>query len=178
MDGNLNLYLMLALRLIHIGAGVAWVGGAVTQTLFIEPSVRATAPESRKFMQYFAGRGRYSAYMALASALTVLAGGLLYWRSSGGFQRGWITSGPGVMFTLGSIIGIGVYLWGMLMIGPRVARLSALDQAIGAAGGPPSPAQAAELGKLDREMTLVGRVDFALLIGALFAMSTARYWWL
>jgi uncharacterized membrane protein len=49
----MNIYILLLLRLIHIVAGVGWVGGAVINSLFVEPSARATAPASGKFMQYF-----------------------------------------------------------------------------------------------------------------------------
>jgi uncharacterized membrane protein len=173
----MNLYLIILLRIIHIIAGVCWVGGAVVHTFFIEPSVKATAPESRKFMQYLMSRQQYGAFMGITSLLTVLAGGLLYWRSSGGFAWAWITSGPGIMFSIGAVIGIAVYLWGTLLIAPRAARLGALGAQIGAAGGPPTPEQAAELHKLDRQMSFIGRVDFVLLAIALFTMATARYWY-
>jgi hypothetical protein len=162
---------------VHVAAGVGWVGGAAINSLFVEPSARATAPESASFMQYFMGRRRFSTFMAVSSGLTVLAGGLLFWHSSGGLQWAWMRSGPGLMFSLGSVAGIIVYFWGLFMIAPRAGRLSALGQAVAAAGGPPSPAQLAELHKLDREMSIAGRVDFVLLLAALFAMATARYWW-
>jgi hypothetical protein len=80
------------------------------------------------------------------------------------------------VFTVGSVVGIAVYFLGLFMIKPRVDRLEALGQAIAAAGGPPSPAQAAELQKIDGEMSLIGRVDFVMLIIALLTMATARYW--
>jgi uncharacterized membrane protein len=174
----MNLYLILLLRIIHIVAGVCWVGGAVVHTLFIEPSAKATAPDSRKFIQYLMGRRKYGAFMGITSLLTVLAGGLLYWRSSAGFQWAWIQSGPGLMFTVGAVIGLAVYLWGTLLIAPRAARLGALGAQLEAAGGPPTPDQAAELRRLDKEMSFIGRVDFVLLAIALFAMATARYWYI
>lgn len=173
----MNIYLILLLRIVHIVAGVCWVGGAIVHTIFVEPSAKATAPESRKFMQYLMTRRQYGAFMGISSLLTVLAGGLLYWRSSGGFQWQWIQSGPGLMFTVGAMVGVAVYLLGTLLIAPRANRLGALGQQIGAAGGPPTPAQLAELHKLDRQMSLIGRVDFVLLAIAMFTMSTARYWY-
>jgi uncharacterized membrane protein len=173
----MDIYLILFLRTVHVVAAVCWVGGAIIHTVFIQPSVKATAPESSKFMQYFMGRQRFSLFMNVSSGLTILAGILLYWRASGGLQWPWIQSGPGLMFTIGSIVGIAVYFLGLLMIKPRVERLQALGQAIGAAGGPPSPAQVAELHKIDKEMSLIGRVDFVLLLFALLTMATARYWY-
>lgn len=172
----MNIYLLLLLRIVHILAGVGWVGGAVIHTVFLEPSAKATSPDSRRFMQYLMGRGRYSVFMTVTSGLTVLAGGLLFWNSSGGFQWTWIRSGPGAMLTIGSIVGIAVLFLGLLMIKPRAERLGALGQAIGAKGEPPAPEQLAEMRRLDRELSRIGRVDFALLIVALFTMATARYW--
>ena len=173
----MDIYLILFLRIVHIVAGVCWVGGAIIHTVFIQPSVKATAPESGRFMQYFMGQRRFSLFMNVSSGLTVLAGALLFWRASGGFQWPWIASGPGLVFTVGSVVGVAVYFLGLFMIKPRVDRLGALGQAIGAAGGPPSPAQAAELHKIDKEMSLIGRVDFAMLAIALLTMATARYWY-
>ena len=101
----------------------------------------------------------------------------MFWHMSGGFQWPWIQSGPGLMFTAGAAVGVFVYLWAMFLIAPRAARLGALGQQIGAAGGQPTVAQTAELHKLDKELSFIGRVDFVLLAFALFAMATARYWY-
>ncbi len=167
---------LIVLRIIHIGAGVCWVGGAIIYTLFLEPAAKATAPGSGPFMQYLISHRRYPVFMGVCSLLTVLAGGLLYWHSSGGLSLAWIISGPGLGYTSGAVVAIVVYFIGLLMLKPRAERLGALGQEIGAAGGAPTPAQATELQQLGREMTLIGRVDFGLLAVALLTMSTARYW--
>jgi uncharacterized membrane protein len=169
------IYLIL-LRIIHIVAGVCWVGGAIMYTLFLEPAAKATAPGSGQFVQHLISRRHLPVYMSICSLLTVVAGGLLYWHSSGGFNLNWITSGPGSVYTIGSAVAIVVFFVGLFMIKPRAERLSGLGHEIGAAGGVPTPAQTAELQKLGREMTLIGRVDVALLAVALLSMATARYW--
>jgi hypothetical protein len=122
------------------------------------------------------GKGRFSIFMTISSALTVLSGALLFWYASGGLKPGWITSGPGLVYTVGSVVGIVVYIFGMTLVKPRADQLGVLGREIGAAGGPPTPAQMAQLQKLDHELTLVGRVDFALLAISTLAMATARYW--
>jgi hypothetical protein len=142
---------------------------------FIEPTVKATAA-SQKFMQHFMGRQRYALFMNITSGLTVLAGALLYWRDTGGQILAWIQTGPGLGFTLGSLVAIAVYLIGFFMIRPRAERLMALSKQIGMAGGPPTPEQAAELGTLDKEMGKIGRWDAVLLTISLVLMGTARYW--
>jgi hypothetical protein len=69
-----------------------------------------------------------------------------------------------------------VFLIGFFMIRPRAERLGKLGKEIGMAGGPPSPEQAAELQKLDREMRSIERIDVILLTISLLTMATARYW--
>jgi uncharacterized membrane protein len=172
MDG-----LLIALRLIHISAGVFWVGAAALYLGFIEPTAKATAPESGKFMQYFMVQRRYSMAMSVATTLTVVSGAWLYWRTSGGFQWAWLSSGPGLGFGLGAIAALISYVVGAAVIGPTGNRISALGQAMHAAGGPPSAEQLAEMGAAQRKMSTVLRYDFVLLTVALFAMATARYWW-
>jgi hypothetical protein len=145
-------------------------------TLFLEPAAKATAPGSGQFMQHLISRRHLPVYMSISSLLTVVAGGLLYWHSSGRFNLNWITSGPGSVYTIGSVVAIVVFFVGLFMIKPRAERLGGLGHEIGAAGGVPTSAQAAELQKLGREMALIGRVDAALLLVALLSMATARYW--
>lgn len=88
----------------------------------------------------------------------------------------WITSGPGLGFTIGSLAALAAYGVGFFGIRPRVERMNALGQAIAAAGGPPTPEQAAELGRLEKEMHTVERWDVILLTLSLATMVTARYW--
>jgi hypothetical protein len=54
--------------------------------------------------------------------------------------------------------------------------LGIISQEIQLAGGPPTPAQGAELQKLDKEMLTLGYVDFVLVALSLALMATARYW--
>jgi uncharacterized membrane protein len=173
---SIYLIYLLILRIVHIFGGIFWVGGSIMHVAFIEPSAKATAPEGHKFMQYLVGKGRFSIFMTISSALTVLSGAFLFWYASGGLKPGWITSGPGLVYTVGSVVGIVVYIFGMTLVKPRADQLGVLGHEIEAAGGPPTPAQMAQLQKLDQELSTVGRVDFVLLAIATLAMATARYW--
>jgi hypothetical protein len=44
------------------------------------------------------------------------------------------------------------------------------------AGGPPTPAQGAELHRLDKEMSTLNLVDFSMVALSLALMATARFW--
>jgi hypothetical protein len=111
-----------------------------------------------------------------ASLLTILSGVWLYYVDSGGLQLRWVATGPGLGFTIGSVVGITFFFLGFLMIKPRGERMAELGKEIGMSGGPPSPAQVAELHKLDRELTIIGQADFVMLTIALLTMITARFW--
>ena len=174
----MNIYLILFLRIVHILAASLWVGGAVAYFGFVGPSVKGSGPAGGQFMQQFIERRKYPIYMTIASALTVLAGVPLYLFASGGLQLSWITSGPGIVFSIGSVAAIVVFFLGILMIKPRAERMAALGQQIAKAGGPPSPAQVAELQQLDHEMARIELADFVLLMIATLTMATARYWFI
>lgn len=172
----MNIYLILFLRIVHIVAGVLWVGAAVAYFAFVGPTVKAIGPAGGQFMQHLMERRKYPIFMTIVSALTVLSGVPLYVFASGGLQLSWITSGPGVVFTIGAVVAIVVFFLGILMLKPRAERMGALGKEIGMAGGTPSPAQAAELQRLDRELAQIELADFILLIIATLTMATARYW--
>lgn len=170
-----SLYLIV-LRTVHIVAGALWVGAAVFHFFFVTPTVQALGPVGPKFTQELMGKRRFPMFMNMASALTILAGGLLYWATSGGFSGAWLRSGPGIGFTLGSLVALVVYGIGFFLIRPRAARMGVLGQEIALAGGPPTPGQGAELHRLDQEMVRIEKIDVVLLLAALILMATARYW--
>lgn len=172
----MNIYLLILFRTIHIFAGVLWVGTAVFFLFFIEPTIKSFGPSGQQFMQHLVSRQRYPQYMGIVSVLTVLSGAGLFWSSSGGLQLSWITSGPGIGFTIGSVVGIGVLLMGIFMMSPIGNRMGELGHEIGIAGGSPNPAQAAELQALDERLGTLERVDFVLLTISLLTMATARFW--
>ncbi len=171
----MNLY-MLVLRLTHILSAVVWVGGVFTMAAFVEPAIRATAPAGQQVMQHMVTKGRFSRIMAIASGLVVLAGALMYWQDSGGLQLLWITTPPGVAFTLGAIFGILSAVVGV-GLGRRTSdRLMGLAGRVQAAGKPPTPEQGAELAALSKRLTSLIRWTAVLMVGAVFFMATARYW--
>jgi uncharacterized membrane protein len=156
---DMDFYVIL-LCVVHIFAGVFWVGGLVLFFAFLEPTAKATAPSSQKLMQYLMTRQRFSSYTALISLLTVLAGALLYWRDSGGLQPAWIGTRTGIGFTLGAVFGISAFLVGFFGVRPATNRLAALGTQIEAAGVSPSTAQEAELTRINK---VVSRLHVGLL---------------
>jgi len=167
---------LLVLRLIHIIASVCWAGGGFIFFLFVEPTAKALAPTGMQFVQYMVTKRRFSIFMVISSTLTVLTGALLIWQLASGGLLSYMKTGPGLGFSLGSVVGVVVYFIGMFGVNPRAIRLSKIGQEIQAAGGPPTPEQGAELHKLDREMSALGLADFILVAISLVLMASARYW--
>ncbi len=167
--------ILIALRLIHILAGIFWAGAAVLAAAFLTPAVRALGPNGGKVMQQLIGKQKLSMYISLAAYLSTLAGIVLYWRTSLGFQIAWILAPSGLMFTIGALAGIITIVMGQLVNAPTAARMSALAKEMQAAGGPPKPEQIAEMQKLQTRLGQAGVIAAILLIIASSAMAIARY---
>ena len=162
------------LRLIHIVAGVFWVGGSVIMIGFVEPTVAAIGPDGAKFMQRFAGPSRFPLFMNLAAPLTTLAGLVLYWMDSG-FRIEWIVTRSGLGFTAGGVAGVAALILGAVVMGPTSAQMAALGQEMQVAGGPPTPVQVSRMRMLQDKLHQGGLWGAILLVVAVAAMSVARY---
>ena len=167
--------LLVLFRIVHVVAGTLWAGTAIFYFFLVEPAAKTLGPTAPKFMQALIQKRRYPLYMNVSSALTIIAGALLYWYTSGGLQPAWVQSGPGLGFTIGSVAAIGAYLVGFFMLRPRGERLGKLGQQIAMSGSTPDPAQVAELQKLDQKIRSVERFDVILLTVSLLMMAIARY---
>lgn len=172
----MNIYLLNTLRLTHVVAGILWAGAAISYLFFFKPSVKSIGPAGPQFMQHLMGRRKYPTFMMVTSLLTILAGIGLYWYTSGGLSMAWITSGPGIGFTIGSVAALIAFFLGSFGIGPTAGKLGALGQQIAAAGKPPSAEQVNQMHSLEARMNLLERVEFVLFVIALVTMATARYW--
>jgi len=167
---------LIILRLVHVIASVCWAGGGFIFFLFIEPTAKALAPSGMQFVEYMVTKRRFSVFMVITSTLTLLSGALLLWQYASGRWLGYMSTGPGLGFTIGSVVGMIVYFIGMLGVNPRAVKLAKIGQEIQAAGGPPTPEQGAEMHKLDRQLSTLSLVDFVLVALSLVLMGTARYW--
>ncbi len=172
----MNIYLLIFLRIVHIFAGALWVGAAISYLFFLKPSVKAIGPVGPQFMQNLTQRRKYPVFMISTSLLTVLAGGILYWFSSSGFEEAWITSGPGIGFTIGSLAALVAFLVGSFVIGPTSAQMGALGQQISASGEKPTPEQISTLQALEKKLSRAELIDFLMLVISMLTMATARYW--
>ena len=125
-------------------------------------------------MQHLMTGTRFRTAMGAAAGLTILSGLLMYAGVSGGFQLAWIASGTGLALTVGALAAI-LAAAGGGRGGGAGRRLEGLMLEVTAAGGRPTPAQAAELAALQRRGQSTMRAAALLGLVAVAAMAVARY---
>lgn len=166
---------MVVLRVVHILAGVFWVGAALTTILFLQPTAREVGPAAGPFMAHLAGKKRLVDWVLRAAGLTILAGLLMYWRVTDGLEWDRITSAYGISLTIGALCAIAAFSLGLSVVRPTIMATLAIGREVGASGGPPTPDQAAQLQAIQHRSHAAGRVIVPLLIVAVAAMASARY---
>jgi len=169
-------FYLIILRFVHVIASACWAGGGFVTFLFVGPTAKDLEPAGKQFMAHMAGKRRFNMFMVINSTLTVLSGALLLWASTGGDLLSYVKTGPGLGFALGSLAGVVVYFVGMFGVGMPTGKLSQLGEEIQRAGTALTPAQVAEMQKLDKTISFYHKVDFALVAVSLTLMATARYW--
>ena len=167
---------LIVLRFVHVVASVCWAGGGFVSFLFIEPTAKDLEPAGMEFLRHMAGKRRFNVFMIVNSTLTVLSGALLLWQDASGQWLDWLRTGPGMGFALGSLVGVVVYFVGMFGIGMPTGKLEQIGNEVHKSGNPPTPAQVAEMRRLEKTIYVNSRIDFTLVAISLILMATARYW--
>ena len=117
------IYLIWLLRIIHIVAGVYWVGGTLIMTFFVGPAVGALGETGQKFVGHLMNDLKFSNRMAIASGLTILAGGILYALDARAGEA-WLRSKFAIGLGIGAAFALVGFVFGM-MIG-RTTKAMAL----------------------------------------------------
>ena len=155
------------LKVLHVFAGVFWVGAGITMVVFVAPSVSATAPAGGAVMAHLSAKLKFPMMLAYAAWLTTLAGIALFWNISGGLEPVFFTTTPGIALTAGSVLGILAFIGAVFIQIPRSKKIASLS---GEAGGSPTEAQAATIGAEQAKFALGGKIVIALLLLSLFGM--------
>jgi uncharacterized membrane protein len=167
---------MIAFRIIHILAGIAWAGSVFLFVLYVQPSVAAIAPAGAPFMAELLGKRKVVNMLIGLGSTTVIGGLFLYWhnwQAYGGFGD-WISSAFGAVITAGAvaaIIALGIGIFGTR---PNVMRVLALGRQAAEAGGP-TPEQAAELARTQVRLKTFARASLALIALSALTMAIGRY---
>jgi hypothetical protein len=163
---------ILIARLLHIGAGVIWAGTAITLARFVEPTVNEIGTSGQAFMQALERRG-FTRFVLVVAVTGILSGLYLYWRVSGGLQPQWITSGTGVVLTVGAIAALVAFSFGPIFYIPSSKRIEEITHGMGSGG--PSPEQRSQLQAITQRLARVGVWSALLLAFTTICMAGARY---
>lgn len=163
----MNIYLVWLLRIIHIVAGVFWVGGTLIMTLFVGPTVAATGEAGQKFVGHLMNSLKFSNRMAIASGLTILAGFILYFRGGSAFFE----SRFGIGLGIGAVFALIGFFAGM-MIGRTIKAMAELGAQM---QGKPSPDQILRMKTLQKRQATVSLISTVSVVLATAFMAIARY---
>lgn len=159
------------LRLLHIGFGALWVGGAVLTGWWVVPSVIEAGPGGGPVMRGIVEKRKLPLVMMISGLITIICGLRLYMIK---FSTAWVTTPEGLVLTLGALLALGGFAIGVMVQRPTAMKLAALGGAIAAGGKPPTPEQAAEIGALQAKLARAARLVAAHVLAALVLMASMR----
>lgn len=165
------IYFIWLLRIIHIGAGVFWVGSALMSFFFIGPTVSATGEAGQKFMGHLMNNKKISARISAAAGSSILAGAILYWIDSQGLTSGWMKSGAGTGFTIGAVFALLGFVFGILVGRTNKSMVQLGMQMQGKA----SSEQLSQMQSMQKRQATFSTASTIGLILAVIFMSIARY---
>ena len=164
--------LTIALRILHIGAGVSWAGSVFLFVVLIQPSAAAVGPAATPFLLELLGRRRLVHWLLGLGGATVLGGLLLYLQDAseqGGLGQ-FVTSPFGLVLLVGAVSATTALCIGFFGIRPNVARLLSLA----ASAATPNPALGREIAVVQQRLKLLARISLVLIGIAVLAMASAR----
>jgi len=153
-------WLLLVLRLVHVGGGALWVGMMAFMTFFLSPALAEVGPEGGKLMAALQRR-RIMVIMPVIALLTIGSGFWLMARMYGG-PGNLAASRMGVALNVGAAAAIVAFLIGIIFMRPAMMRAMVTTD--------PAEAQ-----RLRARGAMLGRLVARLLFLALAAMAVARY---
>lgn len=168
--------LIIVFRVLHIAAGIAWAGSVFLFVVLIQPSAAAIGPAAGPFMMELLGRRKLVSWLLSLGGTTVVAGLYLYWRDANGLDGlgEFVASRFGLALTIGAAAAVTAFLVGLFGTRPHVRRLLALSAQAASGGGPPTVVL--EIANAQARLKVLAWISLALIVVAVVAMATARYW--
>jgi uncharacterized membrane protein len=167
---------ILLLRLIHIGAGIFWVGSVFTFFLFVQPAAVAVGPDATRFTFQLLHHRRLPVAILGAAVVAVLAGLWLLIITSNGLDPELLFSESRLGYTVGGVAAILTLAIGGLYVAPRTMIVERTLGRLLAERRPPTPEEQALLARTARESHAASWLVLVGLVVAVVAMTTARYW--
>ena len=156
--------LITVLRLLHIVAGLIWVGAALMMSFYIEPTAAASGADGIRFLRGLYSKSSFPRLIPLSAAVTTGAGTLLYGMLS---YHEAMSSAMGVILSIGALFGLLAFGHGYFTVWRRSGEYARLARA--------GEAQEDALGQIEAKMRRNGRVSMWLALVSLVLMAGARY---
>ena len=169
---------MLIFRFLHIVSGALWVGAAFLFVGFIGPSAAEVGPSAVPLLTAVVRKRKVARVITTLGWTTVVAGWVMWFKDMNdiGSLGDWLGAHFGLVLTIGGVLATISAFVGTFGVGRNVERLVDLGNESGAAGGPPTPEQLSGMERIGAALERHGKTDLLLLLLAVTAMSTARYW--
>lgn len=165
---------LLVLRLAHVLGGIAWVGFAAYNTIFLIPTLAEAGPAAGPVTAGLQKRKLFTALPVLAT-ITIVTGLRLLMITSTGFSAAYFATRPGLAYAAGAVAGIVGFVIAMFLTRPSMLRVGAL---LAMRPGATPEAQRtidAEVAALRARASWSGQASTAALIASAAAMAVARY---
>ncbi|MYD09783.1 MAG: hypothetical protein F4X02_07035 [Chloroflexi bacterium] len=153
-----------ALRLLHIVAGLIWVGAAIVMSCYIEPALERAGVGGSPFLRALYGSASFARLIPLSALVTTVAGLLLYGLMS---YHEAMSSSMGMAITLGALFGLLAFGHGYFAVWRSVGRFAAMVAS--------ETTDETALAQLQDRMRRNGRVSMWLALVSLMLMAGARY---
>lgn len=153
-------WLMIVLRLVHVGGGAMWVGMMAFMTFYLTPALNEVGPDAGKVMQALQKR-KIMIVMPVIALLTIISGAWMMMRLYAG-PSNFAASRMGMALNVGALSAIVAFLIGIVFMRPLMMKaMTATD---------PAEAQ-----RLRARGAMLSQWVARLLMLALGAMAVARY---
>lgn len=163
-------FALITLRLIHIVAGVLWVGGAALLAAFALPAARDE--NGIAYLRRLIWQRNLPRYLNVTLALALLSGLLMYGNLVVATQGSWARTRVGKTLGLGGGLAIVAALVATFVAAPAIHRALELTKDASTTNAGPAGAE------VDRALSRYGaamRLVVALLVGTAALMAIARY---
>ena len=172
----MNAPLMALLRLIHILAGIFWLGATLTLAGFLLPALRGSHSGAGSLWRSIMQRQRLQLWINISMTLAILAGFALYAIDSAASNGAFARSTAGKTFGLGALFAIAAAGVMGAMSQPSSRKLAALADRIDENRGAAIPtdvtsAASALQDRISRGLTIAS----VLLLLSAMTMAIARY---
>lgn len=165
---------MIVLRIIHILAGIFWVGFAMVNLGFLQPSIRATGTEGQKVIQHLTQKTKLMFSVYTAATLTMVTGVIQYGIISQ-FRLEFLSSGWGLILTIGSVAGVIAWILAVFVVRGIFNQLGQTGRQLQSQGENPDPQLLQQLQELGARLGMVGKTTLSIMIISVIGMAAARY---